>query len=343
MRNVKAFEKIFENATRSPLVHEGFLLLENTKGDFSASFSYGGKDADSPICSASIGKLYTTSCILILCEQNKLSLSDPLGKYFEKPVLNGLHRYKGTEYSHKLTVADLLFQNSGLPDWFEEGGGKMEAIKSDFLLTFEEKLARTKKLNAHFAPGSAKRAYYSDFNFDLLGEIIENITGMPLEKVFKDFLFDPLGLTKTYMPTSEKDFIPKIYYKNKSFYRPKMIITARAGGALITTVGETMLFLKAFWNYSIFSRSIFDDLAVYRKLQRTMGPLYYGGGYMQIPMNSLHTLYMGKGELIGHSGSTACGAFYYKLKNLYIVCDFNQMANPALPIMVTMKLAMAAK
>jgi len=66
-------------------------------------------------------------------------------------------------------------------------------------------------------------------------------------------------------------------------------------------------------------------------------------GYMQIPMNSLHTLYMGKGELIGHSGSTACGAFYYKLKNLYIVCDFNQMANPALPIMVTMKLAMAAK
>jgi hypothetical protein len=73
------------------------------------------------------------------------------------------------------------------------------------------------------------------------------------------------------------------------------------------------------------------------------GPIYYGGGYMQIPLNSLLTLYLGKGELIGHSGTTGSFAFYYPHKDLYFVGDINQMANPAIPIRLVMKLAMSVK
>lgn len=52
---------------------------------------------------------------------------------------------------------------------------------------------------------------------------------------------------------------------------------------------------------------------------------------------------MGKGELIGHTGSTGSFAFYYPLKDLFIVGDVNQMANPALPIRLIIKLAMMIK
>ena len=341
----KKVEKIFNSATRSPQVHEAVLLVENTEGDFTLSFNYGGKNGDTSMNTASIGKLYTTACILILCDQNKLSLADPLGKFFDKPLLDGLHIYNGTEYSHKLTVSDLLFQTSGLPDWFEEGGAKAEAINNDSFLDFDERLERTKKHKPHFPPSAAKKASYSDFNFDLLGRIIEILTKIPFPRVCKSLLFDPLDLSKTYVPESEKDFIPNIYYKGESLYRPKTILSSPASGGIVTTAREMMLFLKAFWNGKLFSKSLFEQLAVYRKLphHNKKGPIWYGGGYMQIPLSGIVTLFMGKGELIGHSGATSCGAFYYPHKDLYFVCDFNQIANPAIPIRLTMRLAMLVK
>ncbi len=55
------------------------------------------------------------------------------------------------------------------------------------------------------------------------------------------------------------------------------------------------------------------------------------------------TLFMGKGELLGHSGSTGSFAFYYPHKDLFFVGDTNQMAKPGLPIRLVIKLAMSVK
>ena len=343
MDNTKIIEKEFNRITQSKLVQEAVLIVENTKGDFSQSLGFGGKNADSPLFMASVAKLFTTACILILQKQEKLSLNDPLGDYFEHSALNGLHIYKGNEYSHRLTISNLLFQTSGLPDWYEEGGAKKLVIKQDFSLSLEDKLEKTRKLSPHFAPASTPKAYYSDINFDLLGEIIEQVTQMPLNEVYQNFIFKPLGMDNTYLPTSEEDFFPKVYYKNQSLYRPKMILSGPASGACISTAYELLRFLKAFFGGGLFPKSIFDKLSDYKKLQWTMGPICYGGGYMQIPLGGLATLFMGKGELIGHSGSTSCAAFYYLQKDLYFVCDFNQMVSPGLPIRFALKLAMKVK
>ena len=45
-----------------------------------------------------------------------------------------------------------------------------------------------------------------------------------------------------------------------------------------------------------------------------MLPIHYGSGYIRVPLNGFATLFMGKGELIGHSGSTGSFAFYYPPK-----------------------------
>ena len=70
-----------------------------------------------------------------------------------------------------------------------------------------------------------------------------------------------------------------------------------------------------------------------------MGPIRYGGGFMQIPLNVFATLFMGKGELKGHSDSTGSFAFYYPDKDLFITGDLNQMANTALPIRLSIRIA----
>jgi CubicO group peptidase (beta-lactamase class C family) len=184
--NRPVFQKIFDSATASSRIHEACLLVENTKGDFSESFGYGGHDVDSPMIAASVTKLFTTTAVLILCEQGRLSLDDTLSRFFSRDVLSGLHVFKGHEYSFDLTVSDLLFQTSGLPDAFEGWNNKNSILwkaimEGDTYFTFEQYLDEVKSLTPRFAPNTRKKAYYANMNFDLLGEILEKVTGMPLE------------------------------------------------------------------------------------------------------------------------------------------------------------------
>ena len=342
---MQKFEKVFDKFTNSEQIHEGVLLIENSSGDFSFNKGYGGKNLNSPLLMASITKLFTTTCILILLEQGKLSLDDKIAKFFDMSALSGVHVYGGKEYTSELTIADLLFQVSGLPDVYEEGKDsvKIHAINEDFYLSLAEKIALVKKLQPHFAPHSRSKAYYADINFDMLGKIIEKVSDLTLAKAYQQYIYQPLALVNTYLPESENDYIPDIYYKNKTIHRPKVVLSSRASGGCITTAYELMIFIKAFFGGKLFDKAIFDILSTYTKLQASMGPIYYGGGYMQIPLNGAATLFMGKGELIGHSGSTGSFAFYYPIKDLFFVGNVNQMANAALPIRLSMRLAMMAK
>lgn len=63
---------------------------------------------------------------------------------------------------------------------------------------------------------------------------------------------------------------------------------------------------------------------------------------MCIPLGGLGNLFMGKGELVGHGGSTGSFAFYYPEKDVFFVGDVNQMAKP-IGIRLAMQLAMALK
>jgi CubicO group peptidase (beta-lactamase class C family) len=336
----ETIEKIFNNLTRSNNVHEGVLLVENSKGDFSVNFGYGGRDINSPLFLASVTKLFITTCILILKEQKKLSLEDNIGIYIDKAVLDNLHIYKSKEYSNQLKISDLLFQRSGLPDGLNSF--LRLAAKGDIEVSFEAVLNKTKSLRPYFAPNTMKKAYYSDMNFRLLVIIIEKVTGASIAKAYQDCICIPLKMTKTYLPKISDDFIPNIYCKNESLY-PRKFFTSSYNYDAISTASDLMKFLKAFWKGLLFPQSIFEELSNYRKLQITMGPIYYGGGYMQIPLKSIYTLFRGEGELIGHSGSTGSLAFYYPHKDLFFVGDFNQMADPGIPIRLAMRLAMAIK
>lgn len=343
--NSNKVANIFNKIVKSKQIYESVLLVESESGEVIYKGEYGGKSIDSPLLMASITKLFTSASVLILAEQGKLSLDDQLTKYFDAESLKGLHLHRGQDSSTNLKISSLLFQTSGLPDVFEEGKNrlKMRAIQQDLTYSFDDVVSLTKQMRPHFAPDSTKRAHYADINFDLLGEIIERVTETPLHQAYDTLLFQPLGLSKTYLPISDEDFIPDVYYKENAIHRPKYIQCCRASGGAISTARELMIFLKAFFGGTLFNKDIFNRLSTYNKLQLTMTPLQYGGGYMRIPANGPFTLFMGKGELLGHSGSTGSFAYYYPEKKLFLVGDINQIAKPALPVKLMLQIITTIK
>lgn len=343
-KRTQIIDNLFNKITNLKQIHECNLYIEDMKGEFSYKNVYGEREMDSPFVIASITKLFTTTCILAMKDKGLLSLEDKISNYFNDEIMKGLHVYNGVDYSYDLTISNLLFQTSGLPDYFEEG---VDSIKKKFILDdvyfeFNKKIEMVKKLKPHFALGTLNRAYYSDINFDLLGEIIEAVLGMPLEEAYRKYIFEPLNLKNTYLPTKD-DFIPSIYYKDKIINRPKTLLSSRASGGAISTTDDLMIFIKSFFSGKLFNKDNFYELKKYNKLQASMGPIYYGGGFMQIPLEGLYTLYMGKGELVGHSGTTGSFAFYFPLKDIFITGNINQAADQALPIRFIMKLAFGLK
>ncbi|MCM3784193.1 beta-lactamase family protein [Neobacillus mesonae] len=338
------YEKIFSRVVKSKHIHEAVLFIEDTNGNFSYKNEYGGKSIAAPLLMASITKLFTTTCILILREQGRLSLDDNVTSFLDNRTLSELHMYKGQDYTAELTIANLLFQTSGLPDVFEEGKNNLRkrVLSEDFDIYFNELITLTKELKPYFAPNTLKRSHYSDINFDILGQIIETLTDFRLEDVYKSLIFEPLGLEKTYLPRDENDFIPITYYKENVLFRPNYIKSCRASGGAISTAHDMMLFMKAFFGGDLFNKEVFQQLGKYNNLQLSFYPIQYGGGYMRIPLGGLSMLFMGKGALIGHSGSTGSFAFYHPDKELFFVGDVNQCANPAVAIRLVVRLAISS-
>jgi len=329
--NGQMLERAFNSTVKNANIFEAVLYVENSSGDFSESFGYGGRDIDTPMWTASVGKLFTTACILILYQEGRLSLDDKLSMYFDEEELRGLHVYKGFDYSFDITVYDLLFQTSGLP----AGSGSL--ADDDMHFPFARIIYEVKKLTPNFAPNTRNRAYYANINFWILGEILEKVSGLPLADMYEQMIFSPLGMSNTYLAASEDDFIPHFYYGSEKLERPKRIISSGAAGGFVSTPRDLMIFSKSFWEGGLFDKNILEQIAVYRKLLPYFGPTYYGGGYMKI------SLFPGKGEIIGHSGVTGSFAFYYPQMDLYFTGDFSQLKKPSAPVMFVMRLLMTAR
>lgn len=318
----------FAKTCKSPKVTEAIFYIENAKGDFSKVATYGGKTLDTPMLAASITKLFTTSVILILSEEGKLDLGAKISEYLGEDILNNLHVFKKVDYTFTITISNLLKQNTGLPDYYTAGKGSMfhEVMFKDTSYTFSDSLKWTKALPTKFIPGSDK-AFYTDMNFDLLGKIIESVTGLSYAQACKLYIFDKLGLTSTFIATREDEPIPYTYYKGRKIQRNKLIASCYASGGAVTTAKELMIFLKAFWLGKLFNRDILALASKSNRLQLSFYPISYGYGYMKIDVG---LPFKHKLLFVGHSGSTGSIAFYCKEKDAFFVCDFPEASSPSL-------------
>ncbi|HEX4606765.1 MAG TPA: serine hydrolase domain-containing protein [Urbifossiella sp.] len=126
----------------------------------------------------------TGSSIMLLIEKGKLRPEDPVAKHWPAFGANG---------KPDVTVAQLLLHTSGLT---------ADNAIADYADGREKALERVTALKLEAAPGT--RFKYSDVGFIVLGELVEKLGGMPVDRFAKAHIFDPLKLTDTgYRPAGD--------------------------------------------------------------------------------------------------------------------------------------------
>ena len=169
-------------ATRDKVVHLG------TTG-FADLAAHQPMPPDALFWIASMSKPVTSVAILMLQDEGKLSVSDPVAKYL--PAFAALKAPSGQ--AANLTIAQLLNHTSGLADLRP---AEMRPIK-----TLPDLVAAYAAAPLQFEPGSTWR--YTSAGFNIAGRIIEIVTGESFDAFLQHRLFDPLGMKDTTFYPSE--------------------------------------------------------------------------------------------------------------------------------------------
>lgn len=226
---------------------------------------------------ASQTKAITATAVMMLWEEGKFQLDDPISKYipeFKDPKVLQSFRYTDTSYTTRpankeITIRHLLTHTSGLGYGVIDGDERMKMIyqnagTTDLFSTDELRIAdvvkKLAKLPLHHDPG--ERYTYS-LGLDVLGYFVEIVSGMPFDRFLRERLFDPLGMDDTwfYLPDGKADRLVTIQHKVDgqwkafpyTFYDPDYPIkgaqTFFSGGAgLCSTAKDYATFLQMYLN-----------------------------------------------------------------------------------------------
>jgi len=211
--NEKLLNKCLDKIIDNKYVFSTVIRVESGDGSFVWTGARGEMNSDSKYFIASVTKLYVTAVIMSLIEQGKFSLDDKITKYLENRYIDNLHILKGVDYSKDITVKHLISNTSGIPDYFFHKENGKTAVDSffnneDIKWELDKTIEYVKKMKPNFAPGQKGKVSYSDTNYQLLGKIIETVTDKDITAVFKDYIFDVLGLKNTYVFNDVTDNAP---------------------------------------------------------------------------------------------------------------------------------------
>lgn len=288
--------------------------------------------APAPYFIASTTKLFTVAMVLQLRAEGRLSLEDPAVKHLGEETMAGLHTLGGRDYSREITVEQLVAHTSGLPDYFE---GKRpdgttlfgDIITADRKWDLEYALACAREMTPHFAPGTPGKAVYADTNYQLLGTLIEVVGEQSYRDALQTRIFEPLGLTETYLyDHSTHDLFESIAgmkYGKKPFAVPQAMASFGADGSIVSTAPEQLVFLQGFMTGRLFPEADVAELtAQWRKI---FYPLQYGTGIMKFALPRFMSPFQAAPEFIGHSGASGAVLFHVAAQDLYVAAYVGQV------------------
>ena len=134
---------------------------------------------------ASMTKSFTCAAILILRDEGRLALDDPIARH--APELAHLRGPTGD--APPITIRHLMTMSGGLATddpWADRHLDVTDAALDRWLAP-----------GAGFAEAPGTAFEYSNLGFGLLGRVVRHITGAPLQKLVTDRLLGPLGMTRT--------------------------------------------------------------------------------------------------------------------------------------------------
>jgi CubicO group peptidase (beta-lactamase class C family) len=312
-------------------IFSAVLRVESGDGSLAIACAAGDMQPDDRYYIASVTKLYITAVVLRLRAEGRLSLDDRIVSFFPDGELVGLHVLKGTDHTGEITVAHLISNTSGLPDYFfdrtESGKPAADELLAgkDGPWPIERILEATRRIGPRFRPGQKGRALYSDTNYELMGSIIERVCGQPIGQVFKEMIFDDLGLRDTYAYEDINDTTPaQLYYKSNPVHLPRYLASITAEGGIVSTAEECMAFLKAFFAGRYFPVEEIEGLKQWNLVFRP-GMFLYGIGLEKIYVPPPLKPFFPYGDILGYWGQTSAFAWHNPQNDLYFTGTANQL------------------
>lgn len=257
---------------------------------------------------ASQTKAITSTAIMMLWEEGKFRLDDPISKFipeFKNPQVLNTFKYGDTTFTTKpstkeITIRHLLTHTSGIGYGVIDGDERMKMIyhKAGVMdlfttenITIEQSVKRLAKLPLHHEPGV--KFTYSE-GLDVLGYLIEIVSGMSFDQFLKTRIFDPLGMndTRFYLSEAQAPRLVTVHTRKDgewvpfpiTFYDPDYPKT----GA------------KAFFSGGAGLSSTTEDYAKF--LQMYLNGGLYNGKRLLSPMTISTIMSNQVGELLGDSG-----------------------------------------
>jgi len=215
----------------------------------------------------SMSKPITSVAVMILVEQGKVQLDDPVATYL--PEFKGLKVYNETEDGkpaykapkREMTVRDLLRHTSGLTYGIFGNSPVDQMYRKAKIIGSRNLTEMVKKLGTmplQYEPGAK---WHYGVSTDVLGHLVEGVSGQTLDTFLQKYIFQPLDMKDTafYVPNNKKDRFAACYGPDdKGGLRVTGEITSyrflsspsflSGGGGLVSTARDYLRFCQMLLN-----------------------------------------------------------------------------------------------
>ena len=331
----------------------GAVVLVSHNGETIMHSAYGHQDLDDNIVmnTSSIFRIYsmtkpvTSLAAMMLIERDSIALDDPIEMYL--PELKNLMVLKGkglVKSKSKITVRDLLRHTSGFAYGIGLGNSKVDKLYNKnhplFVRNNKQMVQRLSELPLQSNPGEK---YNYSISVDVLGCIIERVSGMRLSEFFNENIFEPLEMNDTYfkLPESKVKRFCSYYKKGlklkESYKSTRYTKDGRqsGGGGLVSTSSDYLKFCTLLLNNGIYNNDTLISSSIIAEMTTNQLPegegVYKVNNDVGIGFGLGFMVYMkewGKQGHLGDYGWSGAGSthFYISPKEDLIVIIMSQKA-----------------
>jgi CubicO group peptidase (beta-lactamase class C family) len=207
------------------------LVIRDGKVLYDKAFGYSNLEQKTPMTNRSIFRIasQTKAIISVAClqlvEKGLIALNDPIELYFsdfknQKVISGSPTNYQLIEKIRPVTIRDLLTHQAGISAADEYPGFaflfkqyNLDKPLNGSYATLAEEVTQIAKMPLMHQPG--ERFSYG-LSTNVIGALIEKISGLRLDQYLQKNIFAPLGMKDTYfyLPTNKHDRLVKLYAKN---------------------------------------------------------------------------------------------------------------------------------
>jgi CubicO group peptidase (beta-lactamase class C family) len=288
VRPMRSFAEQITSVTESELVDKLFLrwdtsttpgcalaVMKDGKTLYERGYGVANLDHDIKITPAtvfligSMSKQFTAAAVLMLAEQGKVSLDDPIRKYVPEVP----------DFGVPITLRELLHHTSGLRDQWQLLNLDGWRLWSDLVTDGDvlHLLSRQKELD--FPPNTDFT--YCNTGYTLLAQVVDRVSGHSLRQFTTANLFEPLDMRQTHFRDDHNEIIKHLAYGYQEWnknYQLNMPDVDTVGPAGVVTTAEDL----ARWDENFYTAKV-GGQEVIRQLQEvgTLNdgtPIHYAGG-----------------------------------------------------------------